>query len=272
MGLERDSKAEPAAASGATGAEAVRLPPGLYVVGTPIGNLADITLRALETLRSAHLVLTEDTRHTGILLARYGIRTAMASCHRFNEASRVDGVTSRIASGQAVALVTNAGMPAVSDPGTRIVAGCRRAGFPVTVVPGPSAVTAAVALSGLGAGGGFRFEGFLPRKPGARRRRLDAFIQETLPVVVYESPYRLVRLLEEIEAVLGVARPLFVGRELTKKFEEGLAGTAAELLAHYRTRTVKGELTLVIGPSDEPPDADEPPDTGDAPADRDRGE
>jgi 16S rRNA (cytidine1402-2'-O)-methyltransferase len=226
-----------------------RLPPGLYVVGTPIGNLGDITLRALEALKAVHAVLTEDTRHTGILLARYGIRVQMVSCHKFNEASRVDEIVSRIRSGQAVALVTNAGMPAVSDPGSRVVAGCRRAGCLVTVLPGPSAVTAAIAMSGLGFGGGFVFEGFLPRKSGARRRRLEALAVGEMPVVLYESPYRLLALLEEAGTVFGQDRLMFVGRELTKKFEEGRTGTAAELIAAYQGRTVKGELTVVIAPS-----------------------
>lgn len=225
-----------------------RLPAGLYVVGTPIGNLGDITVRALETLKGVRAVLTEDTRHTGILLSRYGIRVQLLSCHQFNEASRVDEVVARIREGQALALVTNAGMPAVSDPGSRIVAGCRRAGLPATVIPGPSAVTAAIALSGLGFGKGFLFEGFLPRKSGQRRRRLEALTQVDMPVVLYESPFRLIALLGELGEVFGAERLVFVGRELTKKFEEARTGTPAELLAAYQGRTVKGELTLVIAP------------------------
>jgi 16S rRNA (cytidine1402-2'-O)-methyltransferase len=225
-----------------------RLPPGLYVVGTPIGNMGDITVRALETLKSVQVVLTEDTRHTGILLSRYGIRVHLMSCHKFNEASRVDEIVARIGGGQAVALVTNAGMPAVSDPGSRVVAGCRKAGLKVTVLPGASAVTAAIALSGLGWGGGFVFEGFLPRKSGQRRRKLEALALSDLPVVLYESPFRLLALLEELGVVFGPDRLLFVGRELTKKFEEARTGTSAELLAAYKGRTVKGEITLVIAP------------------------
>ncbi len=227
-----------------------RLPAGLYVVGTPIGNLGDITLRALEALKAVHAVLTEDTRHTGILLARYGIRVHLLSCHKFNEASRVDEIVSRIHSGQALALVTNAGMPAVSDPGSRVVAGCRRAGCLVSVLPGPSAVTAAIAMSGLGFGNGFIFEGFLPRKSGGRRRRLEALAAAETPVVLYESPFRLMALLAEVGLVFGPDRQLFVGRELTKKFEEGRTGTAAELISAYQGRTVKGELTIVIASRD----------------------
>jgi 16S rRNA (cytidine1402-2'-O)-methyltransferase len=225
-----------------------RLPAGLYMVGTPIGNLGDITLRALETLKGVQAVLTEDTRHTGILLSRYGIRVQMLSCHKFNEQSRVAEVVARVQAGQAVALVTNAGMPAVSDPGSRVVAGCRQAGCYVTVLPGASAVTAAIALSGLGFGGGFVFEGFLPRKSGKRRKRLEALAMGDLPVVLYESPFRLMALLEELGVVFGPDRLIFVGRELTKKFEEGRTGTSAELIGAYKGRTVKGELTLVIAP------------------------
>ncbi|MFO7536400.1 MAG: 16S rRNA (cytidine(1402)-2'-O)-methyltransferase [Kiritimatiellia bacterium] len=225
-----------------------RLPAGLYVVGTPIGNMADITLRALDTLKGVQAVLTEDTRHTGMLLTRYGFRKPLVSCHKFNEASRVEAVVTRILGGQALALVTNAGMPAVSDPGSRLVMGCRKAGCPVTVIPGPSAATTAIAASGLGWGGGFLFEGFLPRKSGARRKRLEILAAGDLPVVLYESPYRLMALLEELAEVLGPERLLFVGRELTKKFEETRTGTAAEMIAVYKGRTIKGELTLVLSP------------------------
>ncbi len=225
-----------------------RLPAGLYVVGTPIGNLGDITVRALEALKAVHAVLTEDTRHTGVLMARYGIRVPLVSCHRFNEASRVESIVSRIRAGQAVALVTNPGMPAVYDTGSPLVAGCRPAGCLVTVLPGPSAVTAAIAMSGLGFGAGFVFEGFLPRKSGARRRRLESLAAGEVPVVLYESPFRLMALLEELGLVFGQDRLVFVGRELTKKFEEGRTGTAAELIAAYQGRTVKGELTIVISP------------------------
>lgn len=225
-----------------------RLPAGLYVVGTPIGNMGDITLRAVETLKGVQAVLTEDTRHTGMLLTRLGFRKPLVSCHRFNEASRVEAVVTRIREGQALALVTNAGMPAVSDPGSRLVAGCRKAGCPVTVLPGPSAVTTAIAASGLGWGGGFVFEGFLPRKSGARRRKLELLTAGDSPVVLYESPYRLMALLEELAVVMEPDRLVFVGRELTKKFEETRTGTVAEMIAAYKGRTIKGELTLVLSP------------------------
>lgn len=247
--------------------------PGLYVVGTPIGHLQDITLRALETLRQADLVVAEDTRHSRILMDRHQIPARLFSCHRFNEASRAETILDRIRAGAAVALVTDSGMPGVSDPGSRIVYACRAAGLPVQCLPGPSAVTAAVALSGMG-GAAFSFAGFLPRKSGARRRRLEELAAREEPVVLFESPFRLLRTLEEIEAVMG-PRPVFMGRELTKQFEECRVGTPAELRAAFAGRTVKGELVLVVSPSgrrpadeeaeggpESPPRNDDPPSQG----------
>lgn len=219
---------------------------GLYIVGTPIGNLEDISARALETLRSASAVLTEDTRHTRILLDRYGIRTTMASCHKFNEASIVEGVVARIRGGEAIALVSDSGMPGISDPGSRVVSACHKAGVAVTVVPGPSSVTAAVALSGFSASG-FLFAGFAPRKSGALRQLLARVADCPVPVAIFESPYRLLKLLTAIEEQLG-DRPLFLAREITKKFEEGQAGTAAEIRRSFAARSVKGEIVLVIAP------------------------
>lgn len=220
--------------------------PGLYVVGTPIGNLEDLSPRAIQTLSGAEAILTEDTRHTRILLDRFGIKTPTVSCHKFNEASRVEGVVQRIKAGGAIALVTDSGMPAVSDPGSRMVAACRRAGVPVTSVPGPSAVTTAVALSGFG-GNGFVFAGFAPRKSGALRRVLGELATCPVPIVLFESPYRVLKLLGEIAVVLG-DRPVCMARELTKKFEETRVGTATELMAAYEGRTVKGEIVVVVAP------------------------
>ena len=174
--------------------------PGLYIVGTPIGNLDDITARALETLRNVDFILAEDTRHTRILLDRFSIKTYLISCHRFSECSRIPLALDKIRAGQAAALVTNAGMPGIADPGARIVRACRQNGIYLTVIPGPSSVTAAVALSGFG-GGGFVCEGFLPRKKGARRRRLAELESMSLPIVILESPYRCLQFLEEIEVV-----------------------------------------------------------------------
>jgi len=224
--------------------------PGLYIVGTPIGNLGDITLRAIETLKAASLIVAEDTRHTRHLLDRYEIRTPTMSCHKFNEASRVELVLGKIRDGQAVAMVTDAGMPAISDPGSRVVAACHDAGVPVTVIPGPSSVTAAVALSGFG-GGGFFFEGFLSHKSAARERRLAELADCEAPVVLFESPYRLLKLLGEIGKILG-SRSVFVAREMTKHFEEHLRGTAAEIAAEFGNRTVKGEIVVVVAPVQSP--------------------
>lgn len=222
--------------------------PGLYIVGTPIGNLQDITLRALETLRDADLVLAEDTRITRRLLERHGITTPMLSYHKFNEAARVAEILARLREGRKLALVTDAGMPGVSDPGARIVTACRDNSLPVFVIPGASAVTSAVALSGM-ASAGFVFAGFLPHKSGQRKRRLGEVCAGDLPVVLYESPYRLLKLMDEIAEVLG-PRKVFVARELTKKFEEGLCGTPSEIREAFAKRAVKGELVVVIEPGD----------------------
>lgn len=222
--------------------------PGLYLVGTPIGNLQDITLRALDTLRGVSLILAEDTRQSRKLLERHGLHTPMLSYHKFNEAARVDEVLDRLRGGAAIALVTDAGMPGVSDPGARVVAACRAAGLKVFVVPGPSAVTSAVALAGF-ASAGFVFGGFLPNKSGARRRRLAELGAGGLPIVLFESPYRLLKLADDVEAVLGPRR-LVVGRELTKHFEEVIDGTPADLRASFAKRTVKGEIVVVIEPGE----------------------
>lgn len=236
--------------------------PGLYVVGTPIGNLQDITLRALDVLKTVSLILAEDTRHTRILLERHGIQTPLLSVHKFNEASRIDEVLNRLRAGAAIALVSDSGMPAVSDPGARIVAACRAAGHAVYVVPGPSAVTAAVAAAGFPARG-FVFGGFLPQKPGPRRRALSAFARAGLPIVLFESPHRLIKLLEEIESLFGAVR-VYVGRELTKRFEEHRCGTPADLRAHFAARGVKGEFVVMIEGA-EPDSGKDGVDAGDSP-------
>lgn len=219
-------------------------PAGLYVVGTPIGNLGDISARGLATLRAVSGILAEDTRHTRKLMTRYDIATPLISCHRFNEAQRAESVLSRLGQGDALALVSDAGMPGISDPGSRIVAACREAGYAVYVVPGPTAVTAALALSGFG-GAGFYFEGFLPNKSAARRKRLAALLAYDVPVVLYESPYRACKLLDELEE-LGPDREVLVGRELTKQFEQSLVGTPRALREAFEGRTTKGEWVVVI--------------------------
>ncbi len=220
---------------------------GLYIVGTPIGNLGDFSFRALETLKEADLILAEDTRHSRRLTTRYEITTRLMSCHKFNEMQRAEQIIERIEKGEAIAMVTDSGMPGISDPGARVVALCRKAGVMITAVPGPAAVTTAVALSGFGEKG-FIFPGFLPHKSGGRKRDLLKWAEADIPVVLYESPYRLIKLLGEIEEHLGVDRTVFVGRELTKKFEELCTGTPAEIRTRYEGRTVKGECVVIIQP------------------------
>jgi 16S rRNA (cytidine1402-2'-O)-methyltransferase len=220
---------------------------GLYIVGTPIGNLGDISARALETLREVNLIVAEDTRHTRRLTDRYEIGTRLMSCHKFNEAQRTEQIIERIENGEAVAMVTDSGMPCISDPGSRVVALCREAGVPITSIPGPAAVTTAVALSGFGEKG-FIFAGFLPHKSGGRKRDLVKWAEADLPVVFYESPYRLIKLMNEIEEHLNAERIVFVAREMTKKFEELTTGTPAEIRAAYDGRNVKGECVVIVQP------------------------
>ena len=234
-------------------------PGALVVCPTPIGNLSDVTLRLLEELRSADVVACEDTRRTRILLERHGISVPVLAVHEHNEAARAGELVERIRAGERVALATDAGMPAVSDPGARIVAAVAEADLPVTVLPGPSAVTAAVAASGLG-GGGFAFAGFLPRpaaKAAAAVRRLDP---TGLPIVAFESSQRLAATL----AALAEAQPdrrAVVCRELSKLHEQVARGTLADL-AQVFSSPPKGEVTLVLAAADTSADAADIP--GDA--------
>lgn len=222
---------------------------GLYIVGTPIGNLGDISFRALETLKEADLIVAEDTRYTRRLTDRYEITTHLISCHKFNEHQRAQQIIERIQEGQAIAMVTDSGMPGISDPGSRVVKLCQNAGVPITAVPGPTAVTTAVALSGFGEKG-FIFAGFLPHKSGGRKRDIEKWREADLPIVFYESPYRLIKLMGELEEYLGAERTVFVGRELTKKFEELTTGTPEEIKLVYEGRTVKGECVVIVQPAE----------------------
>jgi 16S rRNA (cytidine1402-2'-O)-methyltransferase len=206
-----------------------------------------MTARGIETLKEASLIIAEDTRQTRKLLTYFNISTHCISCHKFNEAQRCEEIITRIHNGEAVAMVTDSGMPCISDPGARIVAACRAAGVLITSAPGPTALTTALALSGFG-GHGFLFAGFLPRKSGARRRILEQCSSLPVATVFYESPYRLLKLIEEIGTVIGMERPLFVARELTKKFEELVSGTAPDIRRHFGERTVKGECVVIIAP------------------------
>jgi 16S rRNA (cytidine1402-2'-O)-methyltransferase len=228
----------------------------LYVVATPIGNLEDISLRALRVLREVALIAAEDTRRTRALLARHGISTPLTSYFEHNKLRRGPELVARLAAGQSVALVTDAGTPGISDPGFHLVRLARDAGIPVVPVPGPSAAIAALSAAGI-PGDRFVFEGFLPVKPGRRRSRLRELAALGRPLVIYESPHRLRATLEAVAEVFGPAE-VVVARELTKQFEEFRRGTAAELLAALPAGGVRGEITLIVnaGAAAEPPDAE----------------
>jgi 16S rRNA (cytidine1402-2'-O)-methyltransferase len=216
----------------------------LFVVGTPIGNLEDITFRAVRVLREADVVAAEDTRRTGVLLAHFEIRKPLVSCHEFNEARRSAELLQRLRDGARVALVSDAGMPTLSDPGLRMVRAALEAGISVEIIPGPSAITAALAGSGLAAEP-FLFYGFLPHKSAQRRKVLTELAPLPWTLVFFESPHRIVKSLSDLREVLG-NRHVVLARELTKKFEEFMRGDLDGLLKMLENRTAKGEITLVI--------------------------
>jgi 16S rRNA (cytidine1402-2'-O)-methyltransferase len=216
----------------------------LYLVATPIGNLEDITLRAIRTLRECDLVAAEDTRRSGQLLKHLGISKPMLSYFQFNEARRSEEILERLKRGEKVALITDAGTPGISDPGERVVREAREAGLRVESVPGPCALIAALTASGL-ATEEFHFVGFLPHKSGQRRAQLDRLRQYSGTLVLYESPYRVGKLLGELRELFP-ARRVVLARELTKKFEEYLKGTPGELLAILEKRSLKGEFVVLI--------------------------
>lgn len=224
------------------------LAPALYLVATPIGNLADITLRALETLAAADLLACEDTRVTRVLLDRYGIKQRPTPYHEHNAAEAGPRLIEALASGRSVALVSDAGTPLVSDPGFRLVAQALEAGIRVVPIPGASAVLAALTASGLPSDA-FLFAGFLPVKDGQRRTRLDELKSVPATLVFFESPRRLADTLAAMAGVFGEARAAAVGRELTKAFEEMRTGTLGALAAHYaEAGTPKGEIVICVGP------------------------
>lgn len=216
----------------------------LYVVATPIGNLDDISPRALATLRNVSLIACEDTRVTARLLARYGIRTRTVSYHEHNEARRAIQLADKLIAGKDIALVSDAGTPGVSDPGYRLVSLARKRNIPIRTIPGPSAVPAALAVSGLPASI-FCFFGFLPARPAARRKALDSLAETQHTVVLFESARRTPGLLRELSRRLG-PRPAFVARELTKLHEEHRYGTLEELATWARETPLRGELTLIL--------------------------
>lgn len=217
----------------------------LYVVATPIGNLDDITLRALAVLKSVDLIAAEDTRHSGNLLRHFEIRKPLVSYHEHNEAMRTAELSERLAAGENIALITDAGMPALSDPGLRLVRACIERGLPYTIIPGVSAILTALVGSGFPLDR-FTYRGFLPPKSGGRERELRAAADREETTVFFESPHKIAKTLAACAAIMP-ERQLCVARELTKKFEEFRRGTAAELLAHYEAHPAKGEITLVIG-------------------------
>jgi 16S rRNA (cytidine1402-2'-O)-methyltransferase len=220
----------------------------LYLVSTPIGNLSDITLRALEVLRQVDLVASEDTRKTGLLLKHFGIKKPQVSFHEYNEEQAGYEIMQHIAQGKSVALVSNAGTPGISDPGFSLVQRAIRAGVPVTMIPGPTAFVMALVLSGLPAHS-FIFRGFPPRKSGKRRRFLEEDKDSPYTLIFYESPYRLKAFLKDALEVLG-DRPAALSNELTKMFENVARGTLSELLVQLGDSEPRGEYTVVIAGTD----------------------
>jgi len=223
------------------------LTPGtLYLVATPIGNLEDITLRALRVLRECDVVAAEDTRHSGRLLQHFGISKPLLSYFQFNEAKRSEEILERLQRGEKVALITDAGTPGISDPGLRVVAAAVAAGLRVEPVPGPCALIAALTASGLPTDE-FHFVGFLPAKSGPRRRQLEGLRTVPGTLVFYESPYRIVKLLEELAEIYPM-RKVVLARELTKRFEEFKRGLPGPLLQEVQNKPPKGEFVVVLEP------------------------
>ena len=222
----------------------------LYLVGTPIGNLDDLSPRARRVLQGVDRIACEDTRRSGRLLQALGIQARLLSFHQHNQSARLPQLLAALAAGETVALISDAGLPGISDPGEDLVAAAHAAGHPVICVPGPSAVTTALVSSGLPSGR-FCFEGFLPPRGAARRRHLEKLAGEERTLVLFEAPHRLVALLEDLLAVLG-DRPLQVARELTKRHEQQVGPTVAAALEHFRHTPPLGECTLVLGGADPP--------------------
>ncbi|MDY3978766.1 MAG: 16S rRNA (cytidine(1402)-2'-O)-methyltransferase [Tidjanibacter sp.] len=222
----------------------------LTIVPTPVGNLDDMTPRALEVLRTADVVLAEDTRTTGFLLKHYGVEPKrLFAHHKFNEHQSVEAVAERILAGENVALVSDAGTPGISDPGFLMVRTCVEHDIEVETLPGATAFVPALVNSGFPTDR-FCFEGFLPQKKG-RSRRIEALVGETRTMIFYESPFRVVRLLEELAAALGAERRASVSREISKKFEQTLHGTLPELASHFREHEPKGEFVIVVEGAEE---------------------
>ena len=216
----------------------------LYVVPTPIGNLEDMTLRAIRILKEADLILAEDTRTSGILLKHFEIKTPMQSHHKFNEHKTVESVVRRIQNGEKIALISDAGTPAISDPGFLVVRQCVENGVDVECLPGATAFVPALVASGL-PNDRFCFEGFLPQKKG-RQTRLTQLAAETRTMIFYESPFRLVKTLTQFSEYFGEDRKAVVSREISKFYEETKRGTLQELITHFTEHSVKGEIVIVV--------------------------
>jgi len=216
----------------------------LYLVPTPIGNLEDMTLRAIRVLKEADLILTEDTRTSSVLLKHYGIVTPARSYHKFNEHQAAAHILDLLEQGKTLALITDAGTPSISDPGFLLVRQCLRHAVPVECLPGATAFVPALAVSGLPVEA-FVFEGFLPQKKG-RNKRLASLADEKRTLVLYESPYRLVKTLEQLAQVLGADRPASVSRELSKLHEETVRGSLSALADHFKTAKPRGEFVVVV--------------------------
>lgn len=221
----------------------------LYVVPTPVGNLEDMTFRAIRILKEVDLVLAEDTRTSGILLKHFDIKNAMQSHHKFNEHKMVESVVNRIKGGETVALVSDAGTPGISDPGFLVVRECVRHGIEVQCLPGATAFVPALVASGL-PDDRFCFEGFLPQKKG-RMTRLKALAEERRTMVFYESPHRLVKALTQFAEFFGEERQASVSREISKVHEETVRGTLAELVAHFTENEPRGEIVIVVAGIDD---------------------
>ena len=222
------------------------LPPcTLYVVATPIGNLEDMTFRSLRILRSVQVIAAEDTRHTGKLLQHFQVTTPQISYHQHNARQRIPQLIDRLQQGQSIALVTDAGVPTISDPGGELIQACIEKEISVVPIPGASAVITALSAAGL-ATDRFVFEGFLPAKPKARRQHLQALAPETRTLVFYESPHRLREMLKDLETCLGSDRCLVLARELTKLHEEFWRGTIQDAILHYADQNPQGEYTVVV--------------------------
>jgi 16S rRNA (cytidine1402-2'-O)-methyltransferase len=219
-------------------------PGTLYIVGTPIGNLEDMTFRAVRILQNVDLIAAEDTRHTGKLLQHFQVTTPQISYHDHNQTSRIPELLARLQQDATIALVTDAGMPGISDPGYELVQACAKGGFPVVPIPGCTAAIAALSASGLPSDR-FIFEGFLPAKVQARRAHLETLKTESRTLIFYEAPHRLRQVLEDL-IILGIDRSIVLARELTKLHEQVWRGTIAEAIEYYRDRDPQGEYTLVI--------------------------